>query len=412
MKGKGIIVFLLLGVLFMMSLFLRSSPAVIANDLMDEFSILPVTMGLMASVYFWAYGLVQIPVGYLSDRIGVRNTVAIFALLGVVGSICFAFAQNVQMAIWTRLIFGIGTAGIWVPALKYLSVTYNPGEFASLTSILSSIGSCGMILSSFPLAVLVERTNWRFPFILAGIILLFLVICAWRLIPAKTVVPDTGNNEPDNNEQGRVKSRISIKDYVKRNYKLFFFFIWAFLIYGSIFSFQGLWGIPYLEDVFSISRQSAGVMAMFLPVGIILGGPFWGLFSDRYFKARKPVLLLGTIGFLAAIIAFIFIKNYPGVIIFSLIYFFYGFFGVVFLINLTSVKEYLPLEITGTVMGILNTLMIMSVGFYQNVTGYYLNYFFNLTNTATAYQNIFIIYGLSAVIAFVMVLLMPETFKE
>ena len=396
----------------MMALFLRSSPAVIANDLMDEFSILPVTMGLMASVYFWAYGLVQIPVGYLSDRIGVRNTVAIFALLGVVGSIFFAFAQNVQMAIWTRLIFGIGTAGIWVPALKYLSVTYEPGRFASLTSILSSIGSCGMILSSFPLAVLVERTNWRFPFIWAGIILLFLVICSWRLIPAKTAAPDTSNNEPGNNEADKVKNRKPIKNYVKENYKLIFFFIWAFLIYGTIFSFQGLWGIPYLEDVFSINRQTAGIMAMFLPAGIILGGPFWGLFSDRFLRARKPVLLLGTIGFLATIAAFIFIKDYPGAIIFSLIYFFNGFFGIVFLINLTCVKEYLPLEITGTVMGILNTLMIMSVGFYQNLTGYYLGYFFNLTNTATAYQNIFIIYGLSAALAFVLVLLMPETFKE
>lgn len=407
MKNKGVIVFILFGLLFMMSLFLRSSPAVIANDLMKEFSILPVTMGLMASVYFWAYGLVQIPVGFLSDRIGVRNTVIIFALIGVIGTFLFAFAQNVHMATWTRLFFGIGTAGVWVPALKYLSVTYNPGKFASLTSILSSIGSCGMILSSFPLAVLVERTNWRFPFIWAAVIILFLVICAWRLIPAKTTAPNTNNDVPI-----KEKNKITIIEYVKKYYKVFFFFIWAFLIYGTLFSFQGLWGVPYLQDVFSINRQAAGVIVMFLPLGIILGGPFWGILSDRYLKARRPILLMGTIGFLATIVAFVLTKNYPGSFIFSIIYFFYGFFGTVFLINLTCVKELLPLEITGTVMGILNTLMIMSVGFYQNITGYYLNYFLNLTSTAASYQNIFIIYCLSAVVASVLVLLMPETFKE
>ncbi|HHT46441.1 MAG TPA: MFS transporter [Firmicutes bacterium] len=407
MKNKGFIAFILFGLLFMMSLFLRSSPAVIANDLMREFSILPVTMGLMASVYFWAYGLVQIPVGYLSDRIGVRNTVVIFALIGVVGTFAFAFAQNVQMATWTRLCFGIGTAGIWVPALKYLSVSYSPGEFASLTSILSSIGSTGMILSSFPLAVLVERTNWRFPFIWTAVIILFLLICAWRLIPAKTTAPKTNNDVPTEE-----KNNITIIEYVKKYYKVFLFFIWAFLIYGSLFSFQGLWGVPYLQDVFSISRQTAGITVMLLPLGIILGGPFWGILSDRYFKARRPILLLGTIGFLATIIAFVLIRNYPGSFVFSIIYFFYGFFGTVFLINLTCVKEHLPLEITGTVMGILNTLMIMSVGFYQNITGYYLNYFLTLTSTATAYQNVFIIYCLSAAVALVIVLLMPETFKE
>ena len=407
MKNKGFIAFILFGLLFMMSLFLRSSPAVIANDLMREFSILPVTMGLMASVYFWAYGLVQIPVGYLSDRIGVRNTVVIFALIGVVGTFAFAFAQNVQMATWTRLCFGIGTAGIWVPALKYLSVSYSPGEFASLTSILSSIGSTCMILSSFPLAVLVERTNWRFPFIWTAVIILFLLICAWRLIPAKTTAPKTNNDVPTEE-----KNNITIIEYVKKYYKVFLFFIWAFLIYGSLFSFQGLWGVPYLQDVFSISRQTAGITVMLLPLGIILGGPFWGILSDRYFKARRPILLLGTIGFLATIIAFVLIRNYPGSFVFSIIYFFYGFFGTVFLINLTCVKEHLPLEITGTVMGILNTLMIMSVGFYQNITGYYLNYFLTLTSTATAYQNVFIIYCLSAAVALVIVLLMPETFKE
>ena len=407
MKNKGFIAFILFGLLFIMSLFLRSSPAVIANDLMREFSILPVTMGLMASVYFWAYGLVQIPVGYLSDRIGVRNTVVIFALIGVVGTFAFAFAQNVQMATWTRLCFGIGTAGIWVPALKYLSVSYSPGEFASLTSILSSIGSTGMILSSFPLAVLVERTNWRFPFIWTAVIILFLLICAWRLIPAKTTAPKTNNDVPTEE-----KNNITIIEYVKKYYKVFLFFIWAFLIYGSLFSFQGLWGVPYLQDVFSISRQTAGITVMLLPLGIILGGPFWGILSDRYFKARRPILLLGTIGFLATIIAFVLIRNYPGSFVFSIIYFFYGFFGTVFLINLTCVKEHLPLEITGTVMGILNTLMIMSVGFYQNITGYYLNYFLTLTSTATAYQNVFIIYCLSAAVALVIVLLMPETFKE
>ena len=234
-----------------------------------------------------------------------------------------------------------------------------------------------------------------------------MLICAWRLIPAKTTAPKTNNDVPTEE-----KNNITIIEYVKKYYKVFLFFIWAFLIYGSLFSFQGLWGVPYLQDVFSISRQTAGITVMLLPLGIILGGPFWGILSDRYFKARRPILLLGTIGFLATIIAFVLIRNYPGSFVFSIIYFFYGFFGTVFLINLTCVKEHLPLEITGTVMGILNTLMIMSVGFYQNITGYYLNYFLTLTSTATAYQNVFIIYCLSAAVALVIVLLMPETFKE
>ena len=126
------LIFVIYCLLFAMSLFLRSSPAVIAHDLMDAFSITTSSLGLMAAVYFWIYGRVQIPVGVLADRIGIRYTVFLFGVVGVIGSLLFTFAPNVQVAFWARLLTGLGTACFWVPALKYLSLFYLPEEFASL----------------------------------------------------------------------------------------------------------------------------------------------------------------------------------------------------------------------------------------------------------------------------------------
>ena len=61
MKNKNIINVGLLSILFTITLFLRSSPAVIANDLMQEFSLFPVTLGIISSIFFWVYGIIQIP---------------------------------------------------------------------------------------------------------------------------------------------------------------------------------------------------------------------------------------------------------------------------------------------------------------------------------------------------------------
>ncbi|NMB36251.1 MAG: MFS transporter, partial [Firmicutes bacterium] len=365
--GRRGLVFGVFCLLFVLALFLRASPAVIAHDLMESFSIPPSTLGLMAAVYFWIYGLVQIPVGILADRIGVRRTVSIFGLIGVAGSFLFAAALNVQMAFLARILIGLGTAGIWVPALKYFSLVYLPDRFASLSSILSSAGSLGLVLSTYPLAFSVERSTWRTPFFLVAALLLLSVIFAWFAMSQEPGAVNTA--EKKNGESGKTKT---VMHYLL-NYRYFYFIIWGFFVYGVLFSIQTLWGAAYLQDVFNVSRETAGMNLMFTSIGIIIGGPFWGLLSDRYLRARKPILIWGTLGFLGILLLYLFKTYYWGVFPVSLLYFSLGFLGTIFLINVTSAKEFFPLNVTGTAVGILNTVMILSVGFFQSITGYFID---------------------------------------
>ncbi|MGQ9546757.1 MAG: MFS transporter [Dehalococcoidia bacterium] len=76
------LVFLVLCFVFIFALFFRFNTAVIVQDLMDEFAIPASSLALMASALFYAYGSVQILVGFLADRIGVRHTVVWLGLLG------------------------------------------------------------------------------------------------------------------------------------------------------------------------------------------------------------------------------------------------------------------------------------------------------------------------------------------
>ena len=53
--------------------FHRVSPAVVAQELVKDFSISGVSLGLLASAYFYPYAIMQIPVGLLSDSWSEKN---------------------------------------------------------------------------------------------------------------------------------------------------------------------------------------------------------------------------------------------------------------------------------------------------------------------------------------------------
>lgn len=411
MKNKNLINVGLFSILFTITLFLRSSPAIIAADLMQEFSLLPVTLGIISSIFFWVYGIIQIPIGYISDKYGVRNTVVIFGLIAVTGTLIFSFAQNAQMLTWGRLVIGIGTAGVFVPALKYISVSFQPEYFARMTSLVSSIASCGPILAGFPLALFVEITNWRTPLIATSAFHLVLVIVAWFLLAGKPVNPVNTENTKDGSSGTGEANSLGLKDLLLKYYKVVYFLIWAFLVYGILFSFQTLWGGPYLQDVFSLGREETGSILMFISIGVVLGGPFWSVLSERYFGARRPLLLIGTLVMFFSIVFLYFLESYPGFVLLSLLFFCFGFFGSVFLINITCVKEVVPLAVTGTIIGILNTVQILSTGFFQSLTGIYINYLLNFADVLTVYKNVFLIYGICVLASFFFVVfLIPETF--
>ncbi len=408
---KRELVFIIFSLLFVLALFLRTSTAVIVEDLVAEFAVPAAALGLMASAFFYAYSFFQLPVGMLSDRIGVRYTVVISGLLGVAGTILFALSMSIQMATWARLLTGVGTAGIWVPALKYLSLVYPPDKFATRTAIISTIGSVGLLFATFPLAVLVEGIGWRYSFVMVAAVLLVLIIIAWFLMSMRSTpqsVHETVINEKHKKEAKPLVTQISFL----RNRSFWIFALWAFLVYGVQFSFQGLWGAVYLQDTFGISRETAGSHLFFTSLGILLGGIFWGLMSDRYFQARRPVLFIATMGMLVSWAIMVIISAYPGPLLTSFLYFSLGFFSIVFLVCFSCVKELFPIEKAGTAIGAVNSIMLFGAGAYQGITGYMIDYFLAGGAVFTAYRVVFILYLGSISAALLLVLLMPETFPS
>ena len=96
------------------------------------------------------------------------------------------------MATVSRVIVGLGLSGIFVPAMKALSVWFKPGEYARISGILMAAGGLGWLSAATPLALVSNAFGWRAGFIGTGVITAALSILTWLLIfdkPEKKGIP-------------------------------------------------------------------------------------------------------------------------------------------------------------------------------------------------------------------------------
>ena len=89
----------------------RMVNAVLAPTLAREFDLSAGGLGLLSSVYFLGFALVQLPVGLAFDRFGPRRVNALLMLVAVAGGAWFAHAESAAAAIAARALIGIGVSG-------------------------------------------------------------------------------------------------------------------------------------------------------------------------------------------------------------------------------------------------------------------------------------------------------------
>ena len=162
--------------------FHRVSSAVVSTDLQTTFGVsTSASIALLSSVYFYAYTVMQLPSGLLTDNWGPRKTVSLFTLVAAAGAILTGIASTFETVIAGRLLIGIGVAMVYIPTMKILAVWYRKNEFASLSGILLAVGNIGALSAAGPLALMSDALGWQQVFIILGMITLVLAALVWMI---------------------------------------------------------------------------------------------------------------------------------------------------------------------------------------------------------------------------------------
>ncbi len=363
---RPFLIFIILSALYIFSMFHRVSNAVIAPNLIRDLSLDAETLGILGGAFFYSFALLQIPMGPMLDRIGPRFVITSSTLIGAMGAFLFAFGNSFPTALLGRILIGAGMASILMGSLKVFTLQFPLEKFATLMGTLISVGTLGSILAASPLAYLTSTIGWRMTFIIAGgmtAVLAFLTF--WILSEGKK---SQESFTPSSLSQPEIKILQSIR-MILGSIAFWQIGAVAFFRFGVSMGLQGLWLGPYLMDIKGYSPVQTGNLLILLAIGVIVGGPISGQFSDRIFRNSKGVALWGLSLYTLSLLPLIGIFKIQNPVWFGLIFFFMGFFSAFGMVIYSHAKGLFPITISSTVMTWVNFFTMAGPAIFMPALG-------------------------------------------
>lgn len=326
---------------------LEVSPSIMVSELMSAFSLTGKQIGDFAAFYYYAYLMMQLPLGTSLDKYGPRRVLTFSLLFCVAGTLLFASTDNYALALFGRFAIGFGAAAAFLGCMKINTLWFPANRFAFMSGLVMAVGSLGAVFGQAPLSHAIALLGWRptlFSMAGIGLVLAFFMYF---------IVKDKGPYAVDESEKP-LKTRV-IDSLLKilRNKQTWLLSLYSGLSFSPIMVFGGLWGVPFLEADYHFSHMVAAKAVSLIFIGFAMGGPLFGLLSDRIGR-RVPLLYFGNIVALALALIIIYAPAYNELTI-DILIFGLGFFLSPCLLSFSMIKEVNPLIFAATAYGFMNS---------------------------------------------------------
>ncbi len=391
---------------------LRIAPSVMSEQLMNSYNLTAGAFGNLTAYYYYAYTPMQILVGIMMDRFGTRFLLSFACLACTVGTYMFACGDSLLVASVGRFLVGFGSSFAFVGGLKLISLWLPPERFAFGSGIIVALGSLGAMAGDVVLTSFVNSIGWQKTNIITaicGVILTIVLFLALRDGNAETSKTSVNN------------TRIHFVDI--------FTGLWAALktpqiwkaglvgglLYMPTSAFAELWAIPYLQQARGLTNHDAASVVSLIFLGWVTGGPIFGFLSDRFQNRLVPMFIGSSMG-LAIFCYMLYVPN-KSVTLLSALFFLLGF-GVSSKIVIFAVaRESIRSTISGTVVALINMMVMVSGVIFQPVIGVLLDVHWSgtvLDNGVRLYSSSNFMFALSVlpigtVVALITILFMKET---
>ncbi|MGD9153128.1 MAG: MFS transporter [Gammaproteobacteria bacterium] len=374
----AIIVCSLASFFYLYDFLLRVMPSAMTNDLMSHFHIGAAKLGIMLAILYYAYAPMQIPAGLLFDRIGTRLLLTIMVLMCAVGTLLFGITDSVIIATIGRFLIGFSSAFAFLGALV-LAVRWLPHKyFALFVGLVQLLGCAGAIVGEAPIAIAVKHFGWQRTNLAAALIGFVLAILFWTLL----------RDHPEGAVIENKKSINMIKQLsaVLKNSQNWWVGLYAFAIWAPVTVFAVLWGVPFLMTFYKINASVAAFAVSLVWVGVGIGCPLVGWWSDHVGKRCLPLYMTAFLGVITSCLI-LYINN-TSIYLMYVWLFLLGASVSGMVVTFGVIKDINALSVVGTANGFNNMAILVGGIIFQPMVGFILHALWNgkLVNNIPIYS--------------------------
>ncbi|TNF65694.1 MAG: MFS transporter [Gammaproteobacteria bacterium] len=402
-------------IFFFIEYFLRVAPSVIHHQLMVEFHIDAFDLGVLSASFYYAYILMQLPVGVVTDRFGPRKMLIFNTALCAFSCILFAFADDITTAVIARLLMGFSAAFAFVGTLKLCINWFDVKTFALLAGLTQAAGMVGAAVGDAPMSLLFNSVGWR-PSMLAFALLL-IILSLVMFFTLKNHPKSIYLTDEDDPEQIRRKS--TIFEHLKRTFsypQLWLNCLFIGLLYGPTAMFAENWGVGYTSAFHGYGIDKSAFLVGLIFIGLAIGCPIAGALADRW-RSRVKVMRLSAICCFILMCIIIYVSAIPFWLL-IICYFFYGIFNSGIVASYTVSAELVPGSLSATALGITNMASVFIGMLLVQIVGSILK---NLWSgvlaqgapyySALEFQKALVFVPLIFLVCFILSFFIKETFK-
>lgn len=285
-------IFLLLLVLVTINYVDRGSISVALPLLKKEFGLSAEATGLALSAFFWTYALMQIPGGWLIDRLKPRRIVAASCVGWGVAQGLTALATGFGSLLGLRMLLGVTEAAV-MPAGGKLNAIWMPWRERGRGAVILDGGApLGAAVGGIAITGLIAVTGgWRESFIVAGVATVVVGYFAWRYIrdvprehpainEAEAQYIEAAHAEEDSWALAGTNGRRGLRGYLR--FRSFWAMCLAWMGFNGVFYGLLTWGPLYLSETKHFDLKTIGWSTFVIFGAGFVGEITGGFIADRW----------------------------------------------------------------------------------------------------------------------------------
>jgi len=343
---------------FALSQSFRTLPSVMVADLSADLGIGASDVGLLAAVFHISFAVLQLPIGVLLDRFGVREVMLAAYTLAIAGTVISVLAPSFPVLLAGQLLIGTGTAPTLMAALVYISHRTQPAQFARYSGILMSVGSLGILATSTPFALLIEASSWRMAFLAH---LPPLVLCLALTLPLiGRATPRPARASDSLWQDFRLLARLPYR-------RLAGLFAIGLVAYGAILAFRGVWIVPFVQQRYGLGLVGASYLALMLSVAMAVTPALTGGLATTQRAITRLIVIASVI--LALALAALAFQPVDGLAAGIVLILAVGLVSASPIVQFAYIRRAVPAELTGRALALLNMVMFVGVALLQWLSG-------------------------------------------